>query len=256
MDVSIITPMVLTYNESANIERTMRRLSWASRVLVIDSGSTDGTLDFLKRLPQVQVVHRSFDSFAEQCNFGLQQIASEWVLSLDADYVLTEELIAELRSLPVSADVDGYKVGFRYCIEGRPLRASLYPARAVLYRREKARYHNDGHGHKVAIQGRVGDLKSKIDHDDRKSLSRWLASQDKYALLEAEKLSAADPAQLPLQDRLRLTGWAAVPASLVFTLLVKGTLWDGWRGWYYALQRMLAEMLLALRLIERKMKHD
>lgn len=256
MDVSTITPMVLTYNESANIERTMQRLSWASRVLVIDSGSTDGTLELLKTFPQVQVVHRSFDSFAEQCNFGLQQITSEWVLSLDADYVLTEELIEELKSLAPVSEIDGYKVGFRYCIEGHPLRACLYPPRAVLYRREKARYHNDGHGHKVAILGRVGDLKAKMHHDDRKSLSRWLSSQDKYALQEAEKLCAADPAQLPLQDKLRLTCWAAVPASLIYTLLVKGTLWDGWRGWYYALQRMLAEMLLALRLIEMKMKHD
>ena len=51
-----------------------------------------------------------------------------------------------------------------------------------------------------------------------------------------------------------LTCWLAVPASLVFTLLVKGTIWDGWRGWYYALQRVLAEMLLALRLIERRFK--
>jgi hypothetical protein len=97
-------------------------------------------------------------------------------------------------------------------------------------------------------------MQTKIDHDDRKPLTRWLSSQDKYALLEAEKLAAADPAKLRLQDKLRFTCWLAVPASLVFTLLVKGTIWDGWRGWYYALQRVLAEMLLALRLIERRFR--
>lgn len=69
-------------------------------------------------------------------------------------------------------------------------------------------------------------------------------------MLEAEKLSAANPA------KLRLTLWAAIHASLVYTLLVKGTLLDGWRGWYYALQRLLAEMLLALRLLEKKMKDE
>jgi hypothetical protein len=92
----------------------------------------------------------------------------------------------------------------------------------------------------------------RIDHDDRKPLSRWIASQDKYALLEAEKLLASDPAMLRLQDRLRRTGWAAVPAALVYTLLVKGTLLDGWRGWFYTLQRVLAEIMLALRLLEKR----
>jgi hypothetical protein len=99
----------------------------------------------------------------------------------------------------------------------------------------------------------VKALRSTIDHDDRKPLSRWIASQDKYALLEAEKLLAADPASLRVQDRLRHTGWAAVPATLIYTLLVKGTLLDGWRGWFYTMQRVLAEMMLALRLLEKRM---
>ena len=66
----------------------MPRLRWAQRVLVIDSGSTDDTLALIAQFPNVQVLHRPFDSFAEQCNFGLQHISSEWVLSMDADYVL------------------------------------------------------------------------------------------------------------------------------------------------------------------------
>lgn len=254
MNLADITPLIITFNEEDNLERTLAHLDWASQILVVDSGSTDRTLEILSRHRQVKVVHRAFDTFAGQCNFGLSLIETPWVLSLDADYVLTTELLQELASMTVSDEVHGYSAGFDYWIMGRALRGSLYPPRTVLYRRGSAVYRDDGHGHRVQITGSVFSLKGRIAHDDRKSFSRWLSAQDKYAIREAHKLTEEAEAALPLQDRLRLTCWAAVPASLVYTLLVKGTILDGWRGWYYALQRVLAEMLLALRLIERKFK--
>ena len=95
MDLRKITPLILTYDEEANIGRTLERLTWAEQILVIDSYSTDATLDILDEYPQVEVVQRSFDNFASQCNFGLQHICTEWILSLDADYVLSDELVDE-----------------------------------------------------------------------------------------------------------------------------------------------------------------
>ena len=83
-----MTALVLTFNEAPNIERTLEAVKWAQRILVVDSGSTDATLDIVARYPQARVVTRPFDTFANQCNFGLSQISSEWVLSLDADFNL------------------------------------------------------------------------------------------------------------------------------------------------------------------------
>ena len=84
--IETITPLILTYNEAPNLERTLGQLTWAKRIVVIDSYSTDETLQILKSFPQVEIHQREFDSFARQCNYGLQFISSEWVLSLDADY--------------------------------------------------------------------------------------------------------------------------------------------------------------------------
>lgn len=245
-----ITPVVLTYNEAPNIGRCLDKLTWAHRVLLIDSGSTDDTLAIAARYGQVEVVHRPFDTFADQCNFALTQVASDWVLSMDCDYILTDELIAELGHL--SSAVDGYEASFIYCIHGHRLRATLYPPRTVLYRRAKARYHNEGHGHRVAIDGRVARLAGRIEHDDRKPLARWLGSQQRYARIEADHLLSVSHASLGRNDRIRLMGWPAPILVFFYTLLAKGCLFDGWPGWLYVLQRVAAETMIALEIVDRR----
>ena len=120
---------------------------------MLDSFSTDETLSIARSFPQVRVVQQKFETFAGQCNFGLQQLRTPWVLSLDADYVLSDELVRELATLAQTDALAGYAVHFKYCIAGRPLRASLYPPRTVLYRKDRARYREEGHGHRVQIAG-------------------------------------------------------------------------------------------------------
>src|SRR5262245_34369557 len=134
MNLPDITPMILTFNEAPNIERSLAKLTWAPQILVIDSFSTDETLAILEKNDRCRLFQRKFDSAANQCNFGLQHVSTEWVLSLDADYVLSDEIMAELLMLAPASDVMGYTVAFRYCIQGRALRRSLYPPRTVLYR--------------------------------------------------------------------------------------------------------------------------
>ena len=105
-----ITPLVLTYNEAPNIPRTIKKLLWAKRIVVIDSGSTDETLSLLRNYPQVEVIQHPFTDFATQCNFGLTQVHTTWVLSLDADYELSDSLVEEIGSLADSDAIAGYSV--------------------------------------------------------------------------------------------------------------------------------------------------
>ena len=253
--LSKITPLILTYNEEPNIERTLARLTWADRIVVVDSFSADGTADILKRFPRVEVLQRRFDDHTSQWNFGLDQIRTEWVLTLDADYALTEELIEEMKALTPDG-VDAFLASFKYSVFGIRLRASLYPPRPVLFRTRRCRYYQDGHTQKLKMSGTPGRLSAFIEHDDRKPLFHWLAAQDRYALLEVEKLAAAGSKDLPLQDRLRKMILPAPFLVFFYTLLIKGMLWEGWPGWYYVFQRTVAEMVLSLRLIEAKLKID
>lgn len=253
MNASVITPLLLTYNEEANIDRTLRRLTWAERVVLVDSYSEDATVHIATSYENVDLYQREFDHFADQCNFGLERIETEWVLSLDADYLCSTELISEIQALPESPSVDGFSAEFVYCIFGRPLRATLYPPRTVLYRRAKAEYQRDGHRHRVQVEGPVGTLDAPIYHDDRKSLGRWLDNQREYAEREAEKLS--DVCGGSLADRFRRTSVVAPLVVPVYCLFGKGLILDGWAGWYYTLQRTSAEILIALVRLDRKLRN-
>jgi glycosyltransferase involved in cell wall biosynthesis len=245
-----ITPLILTYNEAPNIARSLGALRWAQDIVVVDSFSDDNTVQIAKSFPHVRVFQRAFDCHRNQWEFGLKEtsISTPWVLALDADYVLSDELVAEFDQLTPDAQTAGYRANFVYCIKGRKLRSGIYPPVTVLYRRESATYVQDGHTQRVAVEGAIVDLHAPIFHDDRKSLKRWFSSQKRYTALEAQKLRATDPAELALADKLRRWRFIVPPVMLVYCLIVRGGILDGWAGFYYAFQRAMAEAMLSHRL--------
>jgi glycosyltransferase involved in cell wall biosynthesis len=251
--LSTVTPLILTYNEAPNLRRGLEKLQWASEVVIVDSFSNDETEQIARSFPKVRFVQRQFDNHAAQWNFGLDQIDSDWVLSLDADYVVTDELVNELSQLAGGGGVSVFFARFRYCVAGHTLRGSLYPPRAVLFRKSECRYVQDGHTQVLDFRGPSKFLQGYLLHDDRKPLARWLDSQRAYARLEAEKLLSSDPKSHSLPDRLRRWILPAAPAALVYAFIVKGCLLDGWPGWFYALQRTYAELLLSLEMLDRQL---
>ena len=250
-----VTALVLTFNEAPNIERTLRQLTWVKQILIVDSFSSDGTVDLAKAVIQDAVIlQRKFDTHTDQWNFGLSRVTTPWVLSLDADYVLTPELISEIAELNPAADVEGYRATFRYCIQGRPLRASVYPPRVVLFRRDRAVYREDGHTQLLQLDGTVASLRGRIDHDDRKPFSDWLQAQGRYSKIEAKHLLSQSLENLNAPDRLRRKIFFAAPAMFLYLLFGRGLILDGWPGWFYVCQRTIAELLLSIRLIMEREK--
>lgn len=246
-----ITGLVLTFNEAPNIARTLEKLSWLKEVIVVDSLSSDGTADIARRFPNVRVCSRPFTTHAEQWNYGLAAtgIHTPWVLALDADYILTDGLVKEIQSLNPEPHVAGYSASFEYCIDGRPIRAGVYPPVTVLYRRDRARYEQDGHTQRVKVDGAVRPLASPIRHDDRKPVSEWLAAQARYMQLEADKLTKSGP--IGLADRIRRWLVIAPPAMFMYCYFIRGGMFDGRAGLYYALQRATSEAILSLFLVRR-----
>ncbi|MDH3255947.1 MAG: glycosyltransferase family 2 protein [Acidobacteriota bacterium] len=247
-----VTPVLITWNEAVNVERTLAPLSWASDIVVVDSGSTDGTLELLGENSRVRVFQHAYESPGGQWRFALEEtgIETPWVLHLDADHIVTTELIAEIDALNPGDEVAGFEVRFTYCVHGTRLRGSLYPPKVVLFRRDRGRFVDDGHTHRLQLSGLSAALSGSILHDDRKDVSRWFESQLRYSLMESRKLESTANSELSFADRIRKLCCIAPFAVFGYCLLMKGGILDGRAGISYALQRMVAESLLALRLME------
>jgi len=245
--------LILTKNEEPNLQRVLERLTTIEKVIILDSYSTDKTLEIARSFANVVVYERPFDSFAGQCNYGLQLIDSEWVLSLDADYVLTEDFIKETAGfIKQKSENVAYYASFEFLVFGRKLLSNNTTPRAVLFKLNAGSYFDDGHAHRLEIHGPAGNYETKIWHDDRKSLSRWVSNQDGYAIKECKKLTGPAGGNMGMVSKIR-KGKIIAPFLVFFhCLFVKRLIFGGWIGWHYTLQRTMVEILLAIRLIEEE----
>ena len=254
---TILQALILTKNEEPNLKRVLEKLVWLEKVVILDSYSTDETLNIASSFANTVIVQRPFDTFAGQCNYGLSLLDSKWVLSLDSDYVLTDAFIEETKQFITLDDKAAYATKFKFVVFGEPLLKDNTTPRPVLFRRGAGSYFDDGHAHRLLLNGEQGSYNSFILHDDRKSLSRWLSNQDGYSVKESSKIIESRTQNLPLSGKIRKTKILAPFFVFFYSLFFKGLIFNGWRGWHYTLQRTMVEIIIALRLIEEeKLKND
>ena len=257
-----ITGLILTYNEEANIRRTLNQLTWLPEILVVDSYSTDQTVSICEEFDNVVVHQRGFDTHTDQWNFGLKicRQRTEWLLALDADYYVTGKLVREIQNWLSQEEIpyNGFWVNFKYAIEGEVIDSGIYPPVQILYRPGKAVYVKEGHTQRIKVEGRSGRFENEVIHDDRKSFDRWLINQNQYARLEAAYLlNLKDKECLPgKQDRLRVRSKFTPFLMFLYCILARSGWRDGKAGWLYAFQRLIAEVLLQYHMILNRLKKD
>lgn len=242
--------LILTKDEEPNIERVLSRLSFLDKIIVVDSYSSDRTLEILSLFSNVEIYQRSFDTHAKQWNYGLSLVTSSWVLSLDADYVLPGDFIEETKQHISQDRISAFFAGFEFLVFGRRLKNNNTTLRPVLFKVSQCHYYDDGHTQRLQIEGLTGNYKTLIWHDDRKSLNRWLGNQASYSEKECKMLVNDSNKNVGLNAKIRKTKVLAPFLVFFYCLFVKGLIFKGWAGWHYTLQRTMVEMLLALRLIE------
>jgi glycosyltransferase involved in cell wall biosynthesis len=248
-----ITPVLLTHNEEQNIGRTLSRLGWAKDIVVVDSGSTDGTLTILAACPNVRVFNRRFDTHAKQWRYAVEetQIATDWILRLDADYLVSDALVSELAQLDPDSPVNAYRIRFDYAIFSQKLFSSLYPTNTILLRKDKFCVWDKGHTEAWDVKGSIATLSGRVLHDDWKPTGQWVIGQTRYMQREAEWLRVA---RAGLVRWLRLRPPLMPIVAFIYCLFGKGLIISGRAGIFYALQRMVAEAILSLMVLEEKLR--
>lgn len=268
----MISAVVLTHNEAINIRRCLASLAWCDDVLVVDSGSTDGTQDIAAAMG-ARLMHRPFDNFANQRNFALDQgqLRHPWVLHVDADEEVTPELRDEVQAVARSESAfAGYRVPSRLMLMGAWLKHSgMYPTYQVRFgTRDKLRFRMIGHGQRETLaSGEVGTLKGDlIHHNFSKGISDWLAKHARYARDEAtaalqdrgnhgwlDAFRASDPVERRriLKELSRRLPLRPVARFLYVYLFRRGFL-DGRAGLRYAMLMATYQWAIDLNVAEQR----
>lgn len=187
-----VSVLVLTRNEEANIAACLESVNWAREVFVVDSLSTDRTVEICTSLG-AQVYSHSFEGYAAQRNWALDHLpfSTDWVLMLDADEVATPALAEEICTVVRSGNPEcaGYYIKRRFFLLGTWLKhGGLYPTWILrLFKHRHVRFEERPMNEHAIVDGREGYLTRPFDHRDKKPLSDWIAKHNRYADLEAEE---------------------------------------------------------------------
>lgn len=187
-----VSVIVITLNEAANIEACLQSVAWADDVLVVDSGSTDGT-PALARAKGARVIERGWPGYSEQKNFAATEARHDWILSVDADERVTPELAAEITStLSAGPPESGFRVPRVTWHLGKWIRTTdWYPDYQLrLYDRRRARWQARRVHESVAADGAVGRLSSDLQHYAYRDLGHHHQTMDRYTTLAAEEMRA------------------------------------------------------------------
>lgn len=221
-----ISATVITLNEARNIRECLASLAWADEVIVVDSGSTDGTPD-LARAAGARVITRDWPGYAAQKDFAASEAAHDWILSVDADERVTTELAGEIRR---TLESPGDRVGFRIpritFHLGRWIRhTDWYPDYQLrLYDRRQASWARRRVHESVTARGPVGQLSQNLQHYAYRDIHHHYETMQNYTRLAALQMFDEGRRASPLDLLLH------PPAAFLRNYVLRAGFLDGTPG--------------------------
>ncbi|MBD3236796.1 MAG: glycosyltransferase [Candidatus Eisenbacteria bacterium] len=220
-----LSVIIIARNEADRLPRTLASLAWAEQVVLVDSGSEDGTVE-RAREAGAEVHTHPWRGYGAQKQIALARARHDWVLSVDADEVVSTQLRASIEALLASTPRHtGYTVNRRTHYLGRFIRyGGWYPDRKLrLFRRECARFDGRLVHEGVRVSGTIGHLRGDLHHYSYRNLSHHARKTHEMAVLWA--------AQQPPGARARVWHLIAHPLAKLFkSYCWRGGMWEGWRG--------------------------
>lgn len=190
MTLSVI---IITKNESASIRRCIESVKWADEIIVVDSGSSDNTVEICRELGAKVTTSPDWPGFGPQKNRALDLAVRDWVLSLDADEWVTPELRDEIHAkLNHSVGVAAYRMPRLSSFCGTNLKhGGWWPDHVVrLFRRNQARFSDDLVHEQVVVSGVTATLRQHLMHESMRDLDQALAKMNAYSTAGARMMLA------------------------------------------------------------------
>lgn len=265
--------VILTYNEEVNLPTALESIcGWADQVFVVDSYSTDRTLEIARQF-EVSVYQNPWQDWAAQRNWALAKlpIHTEWVFFLDADEVATHQFRRELDAYIANADssVAALQIRQRFVFLGRELRhAHESPPLVRMIRPGRAKWQCLGAREYTSVDGEILAVSTLLHHEDRRGLTFWIEKQNKNASREAEVLlkgSGLDVDPKFGQERavrywLQQSVWRKLPLFIrpfiyfFYVYCIRLGFLDGWQGFVFCfLHGLWYRMLIDAKYAEARL---
>jgi len=188
-----LSVVLITLNEAANLPRTLASVRWAQEIVVVDSGSTDATLEIARQFG-ARASEEPWEGFAAQKNSAISHASSDWVLSLDADEEVSPELAREIQALLAGEpEFTAYRIPRLNHFLGRPLRHGGYwpDPKLRLFRRDAARFEEQPVHETMRADGPDGLLRGHLIHHCYAKLEDYIEHMNRYSTIAAEALAAS-----------------------------------------------------------------
>ena len=186
-----ITAIIPTLNEEIHIEEAIKSVSFADEIIVVDSFSTDKTLELAEKY-NVKIIKRKFDDFSSQKNFAIKQAKNNWIYILDADERVTPEVEKEiLEAVKDPKEFVGFNVRRTFYFCGKRVDYSGFQRDKVirLFLKEHCKYSGLVH-ERIITKGEIGFFKNKIDHFSYRNYDHYISKLNHYATIRAKELHA------------------------------------------------------------------
>ncbi len=225
-----LSAVVITKNESHNIERCLTGLAWADEVILVDSGSTDDTLTIARRFLNVKIFEQSWQGFGPQRNFAISKASGDWLFVLDADEEITPALQKEVKAFLAVPLADAVCVPRRMFFCGRPLRfGGTYPDHQLrLFRKGEASYNDSPLHEKLVHSGNAHRLLNPLNHFSYRDISDYFERFNRYSSLDAHR-------RFERGERFSLLRLPMIPVNIFWRLVIRGGILDGYPGIVWAL---------------------
>lgn len=186
----MISALAITYNEEKNVERYIKSLSFADEIIIVDSFSSDNTVEIAKQLG-ANVVQREFDNFSAQKNYALSLANHDWVTFFDLDEIVTAELANEIINIVKTASKkQAYKVKRNFYFMGKRIKYSGFQTDTVirLFNKNYCKYNGKLVHEVLETSKKIGKFKHNIEHQTYKNFDNYNEKLTLYSKLQAEAL--------------------------------------------------------------------
>ena len=219
---------IITYNEESSLKRTHESVAFCDEIVVVDSGSSDDTLKIVRQYTD-KVYHQQWLGYGKQKNFAISKLSTDWVLSIDADEVVSGDLKEEILRVLKNPSADAYALNIQLVFMGKPLRfGGTYPDYHVrLFKKDRCRF-DEAMVHE-GVRCSAKKLKGVVYHYSYEDLEDYFNKFNRYTSLLSDVIRQKKP---------RIGGFYPF-GRFVFELfrrfVLKGAFLDGYEGCVYAL---------------------